>query len=201
MAERLIPDAPLPVAPAAGRTPGWYGMALLLATEGALFVYLLFSYALLGSQAPGPWPPAGAPDLGVSTANTLVLLTSSLAAWWGQRGLERGSPSRLIAGLSAALVLGAIFAGVQMVEWSRKDFSPATDAYGSLYFTITGVHIAHVLVGLVILACLLVWAAQGLFGPGRTSHVALGVLYWHFVDAVWLAVFATFFLTPRLGAG
>jgi heme/copper-type cytochrome/quinol oxidase subunit 3 len=199
MADTLVPTHPLPVAPQGRRASGWYGLMFLLATEAALFVYLLFSYFFLASQSPGAWPPSGAPPILTAAINTAVLLASSATAWWGQRGIERGRNGRLVVGLSLSLGLGAVFAGVQVHEWLQKPFSPKTDAYGSLFFTITGVHIAHVVVGLLILACLMLWAAMGRFSAGRHLHVTLGVLYWHFVDAVWLAVFTTFFLTPRLG--
>lgn len=199
MADALVPSAPLPVAPQGRRATGWYGLVFVVATEAALFVYLLFSYFYLASQAPGPWPPSGAPPILSAAVNTAILLASSLTAWWGQRGIEKGSSGRLILGLALSLVLGAVFVGVQVHDWMHKPFSPATDAYGSLFYTITGVHIAHVAIGLFILACLILWGAMGRFSAGRHLHVTLGVLYWHFVDAVWLVVFTTFFLTPRLG--
>lgn len=199
MANILVPAATLPVAPQGSRAPGWYGLVFLVATEAALFIYLLFSYFFLSSQAPGPWPPSGAPPILSAAINTAILLASSATALWAQRGIEKGSAGRLIAGLSLTLILGAVFAGVQVHDWMHKPFNPATDAYGSLFYTVTGVHIAHVAVGLFILACLIVWAALGRFSARRHLHVTVGVLYWHFVDAVWLVVFATFFLTPRLG--
>lgn len=199
MADVLVPAAPLPVGPVGPRASGWYGMLLLIATEAALFIYLLFSYFYLGSQAPGPWPPSGPPELGIAVANTLILLASSVTAWWGQRGIERGAAGRLLIGLVLSFALGAVFVGVQVHEWLSKGFTPATDAYGSLYFTITGLHIAHVAAGLLILACLILWTAMGRFSAERHVHVTVGVVYWHFVDAVWLVVFASLFLTPRLG--
>lgn len=199
MADVLVPPVALPVAPQGRRASGWYGLVFLVATEAALFVYLLFSYFYLASQAPGPWPPCGAPPILSAAINTAILFSSSLTAWWGQRGIEKGSSGRLIVGLVLSLILGAVFAGVQVHDWMHKPFNPATDAYGSLFYTITGVHIAHVAVGLFILACLVVWAALGRFSARRQLHVTVGVLYWHFVDAVWLVVFTTFFLTPRLG--
>lgn len=199
MAEALVPEAPLPVAPEGRLASGWYGMVFLIATEAALFVYLLFSYFYLASQTPGAWPPSCAPDLLVASLNTAVLLASSVAAWWGQRGIERGVARQLIAGLVGALALGAIFVGVQIHEWLGKSFTPATNAYGSLFFSITGLHIAHVVVGLLMLTCLSVWAAMGRFTAARHVHVTVGILYWHFVDLVWLVVFTSLFLTPRLG--
>ena len=111
---------------------------------------------------------------------------------------SKWATNRLILGLSASFLLGATFAGVQAVEWSHKTFGPSTDAYGSLFFTITGVHIAHVVVGLLMLACLVLWAAMGRFSSTRHLHVTVGVTYWHFVDAAWLVVFSAFFLMPRL---
>jgi cytochrome c oxidase subunit 3 len=201
VADALVPTAPLPVAPTGRRASGWYGMMFLIATEGALFVYLLFSHFYLASHAPGPWPPSGAPDILIAATNTVILLVSSLTAWWGQKRIEKGSATGLILGLSLSMLLGLIFVGVQVHEWLSKTFTPASDAYGSLYFTITGVHIAHVVIGLVILACLALWAAMGRFSAERHVHVTVGILYWHFVDVVWLAVFTTFFLTPRLGLG
>ena len=199
MAEILVPAEPLPVAPTGKLASGWYGMVFLIATEGALFVYLLFSYFYLASHAPGPWPPSGAPDIPIAAASTAILLLSSITAWWGQSRIEKGSAGGLILGLSLSTILGLIFVGVQVHEWLGKTFTPATDAYGSLFFTITGLHIAHVVIGLVILCCLILWAALGRFSAQRHVHVTVGILYWHFVDVVWLAVFTTLFITPRLG--
>lgn len=199
MADVLVPPTALPVEPQGPRASGWFGVVFVVATEAALFVYLLFSYFFLASQAPGPWPPSGAPPIASAAINTAILLASSVTAWWGQRGIEKNASGQLIAGLALSLILGAVFAGVQVHDWMHKPFNPATDAYSSLFYTITGVHIAHVAVGLFILACLIVWASLGRFSAQRHLHVTVGVIYWHFVDAVWLVVFTTFFITPRLG--
>jgi len=150
----------LPVAPSGDRASGWYGMLTVIATEGALFSYLLFTYFYLGSQSVNPWPPYGKLRLTIAASNTATL---------------------------------------QVVEWSNKPFTLSSDAYGSLYFTVTGFHIAHVVVGLVILALLLVWSFLGYFSQERHLRVTIGIVYWHFVDAVWLCVFTTFYLTPYLG--
>lgn len=192
-------DRPLPVAPSGYRSSGWWGLAMVIATEAALFVFLIFAYAYLGSQSATPWPPGGAPALRLALPNTVVLLLSSVAAWWGQKGIEQGRRGQLIAGLAIALVLGVIFADVQGMEWAAKPHGPSDSAYLSLYFTITGVHLAHVAVGLALLLALLIWSMLGSFTAQRHEHVGVGLLYWHFVDAVWLVVFTTFYLTPRMG--
>ncbi len=189
----------LPVKPTGHLASGWWGLAMLIATEAALFLYLLFSYFYLGLQHIGPWPVTGPPALTLALPNTFVLLASSLFAWWGQKGIEQDRPHRLRIGLLAAFVLGAAFMTIQGFEWHNKTFAPSDNAYSSLYFTVTGVHMAHVAVGLVVLAALFVWSMMNRFTARRHLHVTIGLIYWHFVDVVWLAVFTTFYLTPRLG--
>lgn len=177
---------------------GWYGMWWLVATEAALFGYLLFAYLYSWLQAIGPWPREGAPPLTLALPNTFVLLASSVAVWVGARGLRRNDRTLLIGGLITAFVLGLAFVGVQLKEWSDKPFTLTSHLYGSFYFTITGFHMAHVIVGLLGLAALSIWAANGHFDRLHREPVSIGALYWHFVDAVWLAVFTTFYLAPLL---
>jgi heme/copper-type cytochrome/quinol oxidase subunit 3 len=92
-----------------------------------------------------------------------------------------------------------IFVGIQVLEWKAKSFSLNSSAYGSLFFTITGFHMAHVIVGLLLLLPLTLWSTLGYFGPLRSAPISIGAVYWHFVDAVWLAVFFTLYITPYLG--
>jgi cytochrome c oxidase subunit 3 len=96
-------------------------------------------------------------------------------------------------------VLGAIFVGVQLLEWSRKPYQFNSSAYSSLYFTITGFHLAHVVIGMLVLLVLSVWSLLGYFDSKRHAPVAIGAIYWHFVDVVWLVVFFTIYVTPYLG--
>jgi cytochrome c oxidase subunit 3 len=189
----------LPVGGVGHHGSGWFGVWTLVLTEGALFAYLLFSYFYVASQANGYWPPSGKPSLVLATANTLVLLSSSVAVMLGQRGLRKGSRQQLALGLAAAIVLGALFVGVQLVEWSRQPFTYTSSLYGSLFFTITGFHMAHVVVGLLILTAMLGWSLLGYFNQDRQGPILIGGLYWHFVDAVWLVVFASLYLSPYLG--
>ncbi|GAA4811205.1 hypothetical protein GCM10023232_02950 [Sphingosinicella ginsenosidimutans] len=191
--------AELAVGPTGAKGAGWNGLAALVATEAALFAYLLFAYYYLGASAPSGWLLEPHPSLKLAGPNTIVLLLSSVAMWWGERGVKLNRRGDALVGTGLAFVLGALFAAVQLLEWKAKTYGPGASSYASLYFVTTGFHMAHVLVGLVILALLFLWTAIGYFSPVRRIAVTNGTYYWHFVDAVWLFVFTTYYVTPYLG--
>jgi cytochrome c oxidase subunit III len=199
MSDVSIRRRPLPVGIIGSHAGGWWGMVGLIITEAALFVYLLFSYYYFAIQPhAAPWPPE-MPDLKLAAPNTFILLLSSASVWWGERATRQGRRASQVLGLGIGLVLGIIFIIVQAVEWKSKSFSLASGSYGSLFFTVTGFHMAHVVVGVLILAAILLWSVLGYFGPVRSAPVTIGAMYWHFVDVAWLAVFFTFYITPYLG--
>jgi heme/copper-type cytochrome/quinol oxidase subunit 3 len=150
---------------------------------------------------PRVWLLETSPSLRLALPNTIVLLASSGAAWWGERGILTRRRSQALLGFGLAFVLGAAFAIVQWYEWHAKTFSFGANNYASLYFVTTGFHMAHVLVGLLVLAALFLWTVLDYFSPRRRLTVSAGVFYWHFVDLVWLFVFTTYYITPYLGFG
>jgi heme/copper-type cytochrome/quinol oxidase subunit 3 len=174
----------------------WWAMALTIVTEAAFFVCLLFGYFYLQSLHP-EWPPE-MPRLRISLPNTAILLASSVALWWAERGIRNGQELRLRLGIAVTLVLGSVFVCLQILEYHELRFTPATDAYGSVFFTVTGFHGAHVVVGLMILLFVLARALAGHFSDQNHRAVKNAAMYWHFVDAVWIAVFTSLYLTPRL---
>ena len=180
------------------RASGWWGMLTLILTEGFLFAYLLFSYYYFAVQNGPAWLPDELPSFRLSGPNTVILLLSSVAVWWGERGARREVRWQQLLGLALSVILGTAFFCIQLLEWSNKPFGLSSHAYGSLFFTITGFHMAHVLVGVLILATLLLWSALGYFDRARLAPVTIGAVYWHFVDAVWLTVFFTLYITPYL---
>ena len=113
--------------------------------------------------------------------------------------IVRGRRLQLVGGIATAFVLGIVFVIVQLREWQTKGFSLHSGTYGSIYFVVTGFHLAHVIVGLLLLLALLVWAARGYFDRERHAPLTIGAIYWHFVDVVWLIVFSALYLVPRLG--
>lgn len=192
----LPEHATLPVGSPGTRSGGWWGCLTLIATEGALFGYLIVSYLYLAVQTSMPWPPEGLPKLGLGVANTVILLSSSVVVWYSERCVRRAQTWRAVAALALAIVMGIVFVAIQLREWANHPYGIRTHLYGSLYFTITGFHMAHVIVGLVVLAFLLLWTVLGYFDNRRSAALRIGGLYWHFVDVVWLFIFATLYLSP-----
>jgi heme/copper-type cytochrome/quinol oxidase subunit 3 len=200
VSDATIAGVPLPTVGEGSRSVGWWGMLCLVASEAALFSYLLFSYFFVAINADGPWPPSGPPALGLVSINTLILLSTSLTMWLAERQLAAGSRRASVALQGLTIGLGVVFAALQVVEWRNKDFSISSHTYGSLFFTITGIHLAHVLVGLLMLSFLLLWTSLGYFDSQRRRVLSIGAIYWHFVDIVWIFIFSSLYLSPHLGA-
>lgn len=183
-----------------GRTGvGWWGAICVIVTETSLFCYLLFAYLYDAVVLDGNWLPAEPPSLAFSLPGVLILIASSVAVWWAERGARSGAQRQLRIGFLAALLCGAAFVALQLLEWRSKAFSLRSDAYGSLFFTITGIHLAHLLAGLVTLLLVLVWSALGYFDIRRNAPVLIGAAYWHFVVVAGVAVFVVLYISPYLG--
>ncbi|MEO8937361.1 MAG: cytochrome c oxidase subunit 3, partial [Burkholderiaceae bacterium] len=131
-------ERPLPVRGKHWASTAWWGMAFLILTEGSLFAYLFFSYFYLASQSTTPWSPTGPPELTNASINTVLLLSSSGFAWWGERGIAAGNRRRLSIGLVLTIVFGLVFMGIQGHEWATRPFHFSSSPYSSLYFVITG---------------------------------------------------------------
>lgn len=189
----------LPVGPVGRHGLGSWGVAMLVAGESALFAFLLFAYFYTGVVAPRGWLLEPEPTLKLALPNTILLLASSVAAWLGEHGVLHQRRGRALLGFGAAFVMGLGFAFVQFLEWRSKSYGFGESSYASLYFVTTAFHMAHVIVGLAVLAAIFAWTALDYFSPRRRLSVSAGVLYWHFVDIVWLFVFTTYYVTPYLG--
>jgi cytochrome c oxidase subunit III len=191
----------LPVGPVGRRGLGWWGVGALIVSEAALFSYLLFSYYYTGATAPPGWVLEPHPTLKLALPNTILLLASSGVTWWGERGVLTGVRAQALTGFGFAFLMGVVFAIVQGFEWYSKPFHFGDSSFSSLYYVTTGFHMAHLLVGVLVLAAIFLWTALDYFSPRRRLSVSAGVLYWHFVDIVWLFLFITFYIAPYLGFG
>lgn len=191
----------LPVGPTGRRGVGWWGVGTLIVSEAALFCYLLFAYFYTGATALPGWLLDPSPSLKLALPNTVLLLISSAFVWLAERGIIRGRRGQALAGLCVAFVLGVVFVAVQCLEWGSKPYHLGDSSYASLYFVTTGMHIAHLVVGLLVLAALFWWTALGYFSVRRRIALAAGALYWHFVNAISVCIFVTYYVTPYLGFG
>ena len=194
-----------PTATAAPRSASnaWWGMVTLVVTEATLFAVFIASYFHLRWHTAGAWPPDGLPDpkLVRSTVMTAILVFSSLPAYWAERAIRRGRQGQLRLGLAFTTLLGSAFLGLQAWESTdiaRNVFTPRTDAYGSMFFTITGAHGVHAAVGILLLLWVQIMAWRGHYDIRRHQGIQLAALYWHFVAAAGLVIFATLYITPRL---
>lgn len=178
------------------RAPLWLGMVGLITIEAVLFISLIVSYFYLRFYAP-EWPLGGIskPDLLLPSIGALILLASSGPMYWADSSIKKGNVRNLKIGLALSFVLGTIFLVLKVIEYSGYDYNWATNAYGSITWTIVGFHAAHVLT--VMLKVIVVFAAavRGYFSEHRNLGVRINGLYWHFVVVVWIPLFFTLYLS------
>ena len=184
------------------------GMWVFLVTEIMFFGGLFMAYIVYRWMYPEAWI-AGSNHLNVPLGglNTLVLICSSVTMVLAVRAAQTGSRSGQILHLILTMVFGTVFLVVKYFEYKDKfthhlvpgpNFDPALPAaqqiFFSLYFIMTGVHAAHMVVGLGIMTTILVMAWRGRFGPDYYTPVEVSGLYWHFVDIVWIFLFPLLYL-------
>lgn len=194
----IPPAAELPHTGTGARAPGWWGMLLLVITEVSLFAYFLVAWFYLRGVSVAVASEGGhAPALALPALLTVLLVSSSVVLRWGEVGIRRGDSRRLAIALVVTIVLGVAFLATQAYEYAHEQHMPQTDAYWSAFYTITGVHGAHVLVGVLMLSMNLVRTLLGHFTARRHLAVQNGAMYWHAVDLVWLILLVVLYLAPH----
>ena len=184
------------VAPAHDRTPVLtVGTVVWLASELMFFSGLFAAYFTLRATAEGDWPPSDV-ELDVVTSGlfTLGLVLSSGTMQLAVRAIARGRLPAFRGWLVATLVLAAAFIANQAHEWSSLEFHADTHSYGSAFYVMTGFHGIHVIGGMLAMVLLLGRAGSRRFGAGDLPAVEMVSYYWHFVDVVWIGLWATLFL-------
>ncbi len=200
--EAAAPDSVAAVSqePHGGRGTAWWGMAVLIMTEATIFASLLASYFYL-QAASHEWPLDGieAPPLEKISIMTVVLLGSSGPMFWAEHGIRKGKQGQLKAGLIMVIVMGlSFFSFLALYEYPELTFGIQDNAYASIFYLTTGLHGSHVVGGLLMLGVVLVKAFQGKFSAERHVTVQVVGMYWHFVDAVWIFVFSSLYLSAHL---
>ena len=202
-----------------------YGMILFIASEVMFFVgwfWSFFEFAIFESARVGEtWDSANAlyaeglsrfadwPPVGVETfdpfhlplINTLILLLSGTTVTWAHHALQHNDRSGAKLGLVFTVLLGMVFTLLQAYEYSHAAFTYDGTLYGSAFFMATGFHGAHVVIGTIFLAICLIRLLLGGMSADKHLGFEFAAWYWHFVDVVWLFLFAFVYVVPFLVYG
>ncbi|MEM8797251.1 MAG: cytochrome c oxidase subunit 3 [Pseudomonadota bacterium] len=191
-----------------------YGMMLFIASEVMFFVawfWAFFDASLFADEAQqfsrveftgGVWPPEDHTVLDpwhLPLFNTVILLLSGTTVTWAHHALLHDDRESLKFGLICTVILGVIFTAVQAYEYAIAPFSFSDSIYGATFYMATGFHGFHVLVGTIFLIVCLARAYQGHFTPQKHFGFEAAAWYWHFVDVVWLFLFAAVYVWGNFG--
>jgi cytochrome c oxidase subunit III len=175
--------------------PQLLGMLLFIISEVMIFGAFFTAYFFIRVVGGAEWPAEGTHlPKAIAGVNTAILLSSSLTMHWALESTKSGNRWGLKAGIFTTFLLGATFLFIQINEYVHVGFSPADHAQGSIFYGLTGLHGAHVFVGLTLLAIVTVRAFRGHFTPEEHRGVEVPGIYWHFVDIMWVIVFTSVYL-------
>jgi cytochrome c oxidase subunit III len=175
------------------------GTIVWLSSELMFFAALFAMYFTIRAVSKGagaPWPPPPVElDLKTAAPFTMVLVLSSITCQIGVFAAERGDVYGMRRWFFYTFLMGSVFVAGQSFEYFvHNDFSMATNSYGSVYYLTTGFHGLHVIGGLAAFIAVLARSTFGPFTPEKATTAIVVSYYWHFVDVVWIALFATIYL-------
>ncbi len=166
-----------------------WAMPIFILAEALLFIGFFAAYWFLRFSAPS-WPPQGTPEMShtLPLIMTVILVSSSFTIHFAENKMEEGNNSGFIMWLIATIALGAVFLGFEAYEWAEligEGFTTKTNIFSTSFYSITGFHGSHVLVGTATFLFILIPAFAGKINK---HFVTAASMYWHFVDIVWLFV-------------
>jgi cytochrome c oxidase subunit III len=175
--------------------PQLLGMLLFIISEVMVFGAFFTAYFFIRVVNGDDWPAAGTelPKY-IAGMNTLILLSSSVTMHWALECAKSGNRFGLKAGILTTFGLGATFLFIQINEYVHIGFAPSDSAQGSVFYGLTGLHGAHVFVGLTLLMMVTIRAFKGHFTPEEHRGVEVPGIYWHFVDVMWVIVYVSVYI-------
>jgi heme/copper-type cytochrome/quinol oxidase subunit 3 len=195
------PEAHDPHATTLGISHEKLGMWVFLGSDCLLFGGLISTYLLnKGRIGPDDIGPDDVFDIPFTSVSSFVLLMSSLTIVLAITSLQRGDLRRNRIWLLTTALLGAIFVGGQVYEFTvfyREGLGYTTNLFGSAFFTLTGFHGVHVSVGIIMLMSMYFQASRGKLKAEQSEKLEIIGLYWHFVDVVWIVIFTIVYLFPQ----
>ena len=176
--------------------PQVLGMLLFIISEVMVFGAFFTAYFFIRVVQGDHWFPFQGHDLPkvIAGFNTCILVSSSFTMHWALEGAKRNNRMALQAGILSTFLLGLTFLFIQVNEYIHIGFAPHDFAQGTIFYGLTGLHGAHVFVGLTLLLFTNIRAFRGHFTPEEHRGVEVPGIYWHFVDIMWIVVFTTVYI-------
>jgi len=175
--------------------PQLLGMLLFIISEVMIFGAFFTAYFFIRVAQGDPWPAVGTKlPVEVAGVNTAILVSSSFTIHWAQTSIKNGNRFGLKAGMLTTFLLGATFLFIQINEYANIGFAPQDGAQETIFFSLTGLHGAHVFIGLCLLLFVTIRAFRGHYSPEEHRGVEVPGIYWHFVDVMWLVVYSTVYI-------
>ena len=175
--------------------PSLLGMLLFIISEVMVFGAFFTAYFFIRVVQSADWPAEGTelPKL-IAGVNTAILVSSSFTLHWAEHSHKMGNRRGLQAGILTTFLLGSTFLFIQVNEYVHLGFSPQDHAQGTIFYGLTGLHGAHVFVGLTLLLFATIRAFRGHFTEKEHRGVEVPGIYWHFVDVMWIVVYMTVYI-------
>ena len=171
------------------------GMLLFIISEIMLFGAFFTAYFFIRVVGEADWPAQGEElPVAIAGVNTAILLSSSFTMHWALEGARNENRRAMKMGLLTTALLGLTFLTIQVNEYVHLGFAPQDNAQGTIFYGLTGLHGAHVFVGLTLLTFATVRAFRGHFTAKEHRGVEVPGIYWHFVDVMWIFVYSTLYL-------
>ncbi|MEO1400699.1 MAG: heme-copper oxidase subunit III [Cyanobacteria bacterium J06635_1] len=173
-----------------------FGVLVFLCAESMIFLGLFIAYLSFRLMAPA-WPPEGTPELEILLPgiNTIILISSSFVIHKADTAIKKDDVSGMQLWFAITAVMGAIFLGGQVYEYLNLEFGLTTNLFASTFYVLTAFHGLHVLLGLLMMVAVL-FRSRAVGHYSHESHFGIEAveLYWHFVDVIWIILFALLYL-------
>ncbi len=175
--------------------PQLLGMLLFIISEIMVFGGFFTAYFFIRVAQGDPWPAPGTSlPVEVAGVNTAILVSSSFTLHWAENCIKNENHRGLKAGILLTFLLGCTFLFVQINEYANIGFAPQDGAQQTIFFSLTGLHGAHVFIGLCLLLFVTMRAFRGHYSSKEHRGVNVPGIYWHFVDIMWLVVYTTVYI-------
>jgi len=199
---RTLDVSGLPPYDISNQSPLFWGQVLMCLIEGSLLCMLIATYFYLRlSVEVWPGPGVRLPDLGYSSWALLPLVASCAGSYLASEAAKKNNRAGMLWGLGLNLGLAIVFLVLRGLEWNSLNFTWASDAHGSIVWTILFLHSYDVVADVLMTAVLIVFVASGRYGPRQRIGVHVDSVLWYFLVGIWIPLYGVIYWAPRLIGG